>query len=285
MSRSVGAEQTLDFEAPARLFKATPSKLAAYTDCPRRYRERYVEGRRGVAQPWAHMSLGNSVHLALARWWDQPVGERTPGTAVRLLHTHWVGDGFRDDAQEEATKDIAASWVEGYTATLDPEAEPYAVEREVAARSSTLLFTGRVDRLDARDGTLAIVDYKTGARGLVENEARGSSALALYAAAAQRMLRRACARVELHHIPTGEVQAHDHDETALRRAISRAEDVAVEAMAAEDAYAAGVPADEAFPPSPGAQCGSCAFRDECAPGRAAVPEVPKTWAHLPLEVR
>ena len=283
----MSAEQadTLDFEAPPRLFKATPSKLATYSDCPRRYRERYVDFRKVPGQAWAHMSLGNSVHLALARWWDEPVADRTPEAAVRLLHTHWVDEGFRDDEQEAATRDLAAGWVEGYAATLDPEAEPYAVEREVAARSSTLLFTGRVDRLDARDGTLAIVDYKTGARGLVDGEARGSSALALYAAAAQRMLRRPCTRVELHHLPTGEVQSHDHDETALRRAISRAEAIAVEAIAAEDAYAAGTDADEAFPPRPGALCGSCAFRDQCPAGQAAVPEVPKPWAHLPLEVR
>ena len=281
----VGPEPTLDIELPPRRFRATPSKLAAYTDCPRRYRERYVDNRKAPAQAWAHMSLGNSVHLALARWWDAPVADRTPATAVRLLHTHWVDEGFRDDEQAAATKEIAAGWVGGYVATLDPGDAPYAVEREVAARSSRLLFTGRVDRLDARDGTLAIVDYKTGARGLVDGEARGSSALALYAAAAQRMFRRPCTRVELHHLPTGEVQAHDHDEAALRRAISRAETIAGDAVAAEDAYAAGTPADAAFPARPGRQCGTCALRDGCAAGLAAVPEPPKSWAFLPLEVR
>ena len=39
------------------------------------------------------------------------------------------------------------------------------------------------------------------------DDARSSMALALYALAAGRALRRPCHRVELHHLPTGEVLA------------------------------------------------------------------------------
>ena len=54
----------------------------------------------------------------------------------------------------------------------------------------------------AADGTeLVVVDYKTGRHLLSTDDARSSLALALYALAAGRVLRRPCHRVELHHLP------------------------------------------------------------------------------------
>ncbi len=52
-------------------------------------------------------------------------------------------------------------------------------------------------------GELVVVDYKTGRHVLTVDDARTSLALALYALAAERVMRRPCRRVELHHLPTG----------------------------------------------------------------------------------
>ena len=49
------------------MFVCTPSKLAAYEDCPRRYRFTYVD--RPTPQkgpPWAHNSFGAAVHTGSA---------------------------------------------------------------------------------------------------------------------------------------------------------------------------------------------------------------------------
>jgi RecB family exonuclease len=275
----------LPLAVPPRLFVCTPTKLAAYTDCPRRYRLTYVDRAPRDPGAWAHFSLGASVHAALARWWDLRLADRTPVAATRLADVHWIDEGYRDPDQAAACRELARSWVGGYAATLDPADEPWAVERDVAARSERLAFRGRVDRLDERDGHLVVVDYKTGARGLGRDEARGSAALALYAAAAGRMARRACVRVELHHLPTGEVQAHEHDPSSLRRAVERAEAIATDAVAAESGYGDGQPADEAFPARAGRQCASCAFRSGCPAGQLAAPEPAQPWAFLPAEVR
>ena len=76
----------------------------------------------------------------------------------------------------------------------------------MATRTDTIVLSGRIDRLDARPG-LVVVDYKTGRHLLTVDDARSSLALALYALAASRVLRRPCHRVELHHLPTGQVNA------------------------------------------------------------------------------
>jgi RecB family exonuclease len=136
----------------------------------------------------------------------------------------------------------------------------------VAAKTPTLALSGRVDRIDQRDAELVIVDYKTGRTGLGADDARGSRALALYAIAAARVFRRPCHTVELHHLPTGTVAAAEHTDESLARHLRRAEQTAADAVAAEQAVAAGADPDEAFPTVASPRCGWCDFRRSCPVG-------------------
>ena len=222
------------FSEPVRLFVCTPSKLAAFEDCPRRYRFTYVD--RPTPQkgpPWAHNSLGASVHTALRSWFDLPPQRRRPAALTTLLRATWVREGYRDDEQEREAFGRAVDWLNRYIGELDQDFEPLAVERTVAAKTPALALSGRVDRIDEVDGELVIVDYKTGRTGLGPDDARGSRALALYAFAAQRVFRRPCRRVELHHLPTGTVAAHEHTDDSLERHVRRAEQTAADVVAAD----------------------------------------------------
>ena len=143
-----------------------------------------------------------------------------------------------------------------------------------------LAFSGRADRIDRRGDELVIVDYKTGRSGLTSDDARGSSALALYAYAAARVFRRPCRTVELHHLPTGTVAAHEHTDASLDRAVSRAEGVARDIRAAERAVADGADPDEAFPTSPGSLCSYCDFRRVCPAGVEA--PVKQPWSSVEI---
>jgi putative RecB family exonuclease len=258
---------------PERLFVCTPSKLGTYIDCPRRYRFSYVDRPTPPkGPPWAHNSLGASVHTALKNWYALPLDRRVPGSLPTLLKATWVREGYRDVEQERLGYKQALHWLDTYVATLDPDDEPLGVERVVATKTSVLAFNGRADRIDSRPGTegpeAVIVDYKTGRSGLDKDDARGSQALALYAYAAQKVFRRPCHRVELHHLPTGTVAAHDHTEESLARQVRRAEETAQDIMAAEKAVAGGGDPDEAFPAQPSALCGWCDFRRVRAAARS-----------------
>jgi RecB family exonuclease len=276
-SRKAVPEQ-LGFDGmPERLFVCTPSKLGAYADCPRRYRYSYVDRPSPPkGPPWAHNSLGASVHTALKNWYAVPVDRRAPGVLPSLLRSTWVREGYRDVDQERAAYQKAMAWLETYVAALDPQDEPLGVERVVATKTSVLAFNGRADRIDSRDGEAVIVDYKTGRSGLDADDARGSQALALYAWAAERVFRRPCHRVELHHLPTGTVAAHDHTEESLGRQVRRAEQTAQDIMAAERAVAGGADPDAEFPTNPGSLCGWCDFRKVCPAGQETPAKEP--WA-------
>ena len=268
---------------PTRLFSCTPSRLMTWLDCPRRYRMTYLDRpppHKGP--PWAHNTVGSVVHLALSRWWAEPVPKRTPATARSLVDRAWSRDGFRDDAQADRFRGYAADMVERYVATLDPYDEPIGVERTVATRSSALAISGRVDRVDLRGDELVVVDYKTGRSVLTTDDARGSLALALYALACARTLRRDCTAVELHHLPTGQVARFDHTEASLARHLARAEAVGGEAVAAAQALADGGDPEELFPARVSRGCAWCDFVRVCPTGRAAG-EPKQPWAGLALE--
>lgn len=278
------AEQ-LGFEGmPTRLFACTPSKLASYEQCPRRYRMTYVDRPSPPkGPPWAHNALGASVHNALRAWWDLPLAERTPEAAVGLLGAGWITDGYRNDDQSAEVRDRASDWVAAYVADLDPAHEPVGLERTVSTTTAKLAVSGRVDRIDQRgegeNRELVIVDYKTGRWPSTTDDARGSRALAMYVLGARRTLRQPCFQVELHHLPSGRVSAHRHTDESLARQVRRAEETAADIIAATDAVTAGKPADEVFPPTPSAMCSWCDFRRHCPEGQRAAPDK-DPWASV-----
>jgi RecB family exonuclease len=270
--------EQLGFEGmPRRLYPCTPTRLSSWLDCPRRYRMSYLDRPPpGKGPPWAHNSLGASIHNALAGWWRLPFEQRTVAAAGALVDRGWIDQGFADQAQSDRQRERAVAMVEGYVAGLDPADEPVGVERTVATRTDRIAVSGRIDRLDARPGPagteLVVVDYKTGRHLLSTDDARSSLPLALYALAAGRVLRRPCHRVELHHLPSGQVLAWSHSDESLARHLSRAEAIAQECAEADEAMRAGLPEpryDEVFPPRPSPACGWCDYLRHCPEGAAA----------------
>jgi len=296
---------------PRRLYQCTPSRLRAWLDCPRRYRMTYLDRPTpSKGPPWAHNSFGASVHNALAGWWRLPREGRTREAAGRLLESGWISEGYADGGQSVKYLAKAKTMVERYVAGLDPAVEPIGVERVVATKTELIAVSGRIDRLDdrrlpsgpddagERRRELVVVDYKTGRSTLTVDDARSSLALALYALAAGRVLRRRCAKVELHHLPTEQVVGWEHTKESMDRQLRRAEDIAGECAAADEAFKAGQQSDridtqlygperavetsavrtsasgqmdEIFPPQPGIWCGWCDFRAHCPVGRLASP--------------
>ncbi|GEM_PF-140786 len=283
---------------PPGLYPCTPSRLRSWLECPRRYRMAYLDHPRpSKGPPWAHHSLGASVHNALAGWWRLPRPRRTVQAAGELLERGWIGDGYADAGQSAAHLARARAMVEGYVAGLDPDAEPAGVERTVGMKTGRIALSGRIDRLDDRPAgapgadagpgarglraepweggrELVVVDYKTGRRPPADDDARTSLALAVYALAAGQVLRRPCRRVELHHLPSGQVVTWAHTADALARHLRRAEEIAAECAAADELFRAGPRAggtDTVFPPAPGPACGWCDYRAHCREGQLAAP--------------
>jgi putative RecB family exonuclease len=265
-------EQQMFAGMPDRLYRCTPTRLATWVDCPRRYRFSYLDRPQPPkGAPWAHNSIGAAVHSALADWYTLPVPRRTPDEGRRLVRKRWLSEGFRDRQQVAAAADRAVGWVGEYLAGVDPEVEPAGVERTVTATTGTLVLSGRVDRIDADRQGLVIVDYKTGRSVPDASDARSSLALAVYAVAAARTLRRPCSRVELHHLPSRTRAVVEHSPDELAGKVAEAESIAADCSRADEAYRAGDRSDATFAPKPSNRCSWCDFRRHCPEGQAAAP--------------
>ena len=266
---------------PEPLYAASPSKLLAFLDCPRRYRLQYLDRpappRRSQR---AHTSLGTAVHNALRDWWDLP--ERTPSAGGGLLDRTWIDVGFRDAGQSHAWRERMRGAVTAYLRSVDPERQPVGIERTVSFVSGDLRMTGRVDRLDERDGELVVIDYKTSRVPPTDDDARTSLALALYAAAVWKMFRRRTLRVELHHVPSGAVAVHEHSPESLARKVEHARSIARDARRADRDFGGKGEGSELFPARPGPLCAWCDVRAHCPEGQAVGPEK-SDWAALEEE--
>jgi putative RecB family exonuclease len=270
---------------PRPLYSASPSRLLAWLDCPRRYRMQYLDRPRpAVRRQRAQTSVGTATHKVLRDFWDLTPPERTPAAVERLVRRSWIDVGFRDSDQSAHWRVRTAERVTAYLRGVDRDRQPLGVERTVSLRTGRIALTGRLDRLDDREGDLVVVDYKTGRARLSDDDARTSLPLALYAVAAARMFRRPCERVELHHLPTVEVHAHQHTAESLQRKVAEAESIASDLRRADADYLQRGPESPLFEPRVSPICQWCDFRAHCPEGQRAGPEMPD-WAGLEAQTQ
>jgi putative RecB family exonuclease len=253
-----------------RLVPVSPTKLDVWQQCPFRFRLQYVQKAR-VDSAWAHLSLGNAVHAALRDWFD--LEQRRSEDAADLVRTNWSSLGFRDDDQSAQWREIAAAMTVNYVQEHAAD-QPVGRERTLGALAEHVTISGRIDRIDERDGELVMVDYKTGATVPTIDDVKVSRALAIYALVVQRSLKRPAYVVQLHHVPSGVVVEYRHTDETLARQLSR-----VDAIGRDIARATESGLDSDFPAAPGPLCGWCDYRDLC-PDSSAAPAQPP-WAGLP----
>ena len=274
------AEQTAFAGMPTPLYTGSPSRLLAYLDCPRRYRLQYLDRPRPQARPQrAHTSVGIATHNVLRDFWDLPASRRTPAGVAELVRTSWIDVGFRDPEQSAAWRLRVRDAVTDYLRRSDRDNQPVGIERSVSLKTDEVAITGRIDRLDDRDGELVVVDYKTGRQVPTDDDARTSLPLALYAVASSRMFRRPCRRVELHHVPTGTVAVHEHTDESLARKVAEAESIASDLRRADADYRRVGVESTRFEPRTSAICSWCDYRAHCPEGQQVGPEK-SDWAGL-----
>lgn len=257
-------------EMPKALRQVTPAKLDTFDSCPRRFRYVYVDRpapSRGA--PWAHTGIGSAVHAALRAIWDTPPSRRSVESVIADLRAMWPTSGFRDAEQSRRALEIMTGYLEAYVDEhVDLQTQPRGIERTVGAPYGDLAISGRIDRVDELDdGSLVVIDYKTGRAVPTDDEARASMQLAVYAVAVERTFRARCARVELHHIPSGTIAGAQITEATRERQMRRAASTADDIDRARDELAAGVDPDVAYPAQVSPACGHCDFWSHCREGR------------------
>jgi putative RecB family exonuclease len=235
------------------------------------YRFRTIDGLPEQPSPGA--IRGVVVHKVLEDLFDLPAAERTPERAGEMVQAAWdfvldaepeLAAMFAEDEDPDAGLQTAA-WLascreslRGYFDLEDPRRlEP--AEREVyveALLDSRLLLRGFVDRIDvAPDGSIRVVDYKTGHSPGIGFESKALFQMRFYALVIWRTRGVVPTLLQLIYLGDGQVVSYRPDEEDLR-----ATERLVEALwrAIKDARSSGE-----WLPSPGAFCQWCSFQEYC----------------------
>ncbi|MBS1707335.1 MAG: PD-(D/E)XK nuclease family protein [Armatimonadetes bacterium] len=171
----------------------SPSKITTYLACPTKYALTYVDPRgRWYLKSKSYYSFGTTLHAVLQRFHDAgDTGVTTSHEAVAALEESWIDAGYSSqeemmEAQAEG-KAIVADYIEAVQ--REPvTAKTLFVEKSMRLDMGEFDLIGRIDRVDEReDGTLEIIDYKSGRQAVSESDVADDLAMACY----QLMLRAA----------------------------------------------------------------------------------------------
>ena len=152
----------------ARKPSISPSKITTYLACPVKYRYTYIDDRaRWLLRAKSYYSFGTTLHRVLQRFHDSgDMGVTTTAEVLAAYEESWIDAGF------SSAEEMAEAYGEGkeilerhVTETLSrpSEAKTLFVERQLRHDFGDFVLIGRLDRVDEyEDGTLEVVDYKSG---------------------------------------------------------------------------------------------------------------------------
>jgi putative RecB family exonuclease len=248
----------------------TPSKVTAFTNCPLAFRFSVIERRPEPPSP--HAVKGTLVHAALeGLFWNHPAPKRTRAAAGHELEQAWrelardpeyIELGLDEEAAATFLAD-ANMLVDNYFRLEDPTAvHTIGVELGVEVEADGLRMRGIIDRLDiGPDGSLTVVDYKTGRAPSERFEQGKMSGVQTYAFLCEQVLGRTPVEVRLLHLrdPVAitavatpqTVRGQQRRTSAVWHAITRACDT------------------EDFRPKVGPLCNFCHFKPSCPAHNAA----------------
>jgi DNA helicase-2/ATP-dependent DNA helicase PcrA len=232
-------------------------KIDDYLTCPLKYK--YVHILRVPVLRDQAVAYGAALHRAVQAYNNRRLQGRTMSSQelIDAFEAHWVNEGFISREHEEARLREGRDALTQFHAFAEGAEPPTFVEKRFRFQIGQDTVTGFLDRVDERDGEVAIIDYKSSmVRDQKEagKEARESQQLALYALAYRESIGRLADRVELHFLTPGGVVVGRalKGEKELDRASDRI-------RAAATGIRGGL---FQATPSPWV-CGFCAFRTIC----------------------
>ncbi|WKN50518.1 PD-(D/E)XK nuclease family protein [Nocardioides sp. Arc9.136] len=204
----------------------SPSRAGDFLTCPLLYRFRTID--RLPEPPSEQQVRGTVVHKVLEDLFDLPAVQRTPEQARDMLVPAWeqlredepaMAELFGEEGPEVAAWLASCATVLDRYFTLEDPQRLEPAEREVYVESlldSRLLLRGFVDRVDvAPDGSIRIVDYKTGRAPAAGFEAKALFQMKFYALVLWRTRGAVPAVLQLVYLGNGEILRYRPDEAEL----------------------------------------------------------------------
>ena len=264
---------------PPRL---SPSGAGTFTQCPRRWKFRYID--RLADPPSADALAGSFAHRVLELLLQREPSERTIEEARAIARTEWpeteaMGDYQALGHDEEQSRQFRwKAWtaIEGLWHLEDPtKVEVRATEQDVEAELAGVPFRGIVDRIDEEGDGMIVTDYKSGKAPSHRFRRSRLDQVLLYAAAVEASTGEMPVRARLLYL----------GQRTIGMDVNRKEiETVTQKLAGTWAEIHTACADDEFEPRTGPLCGWCPYVSMCPQGTAEVAKRAKNKADREAEL-
>lgn len=164
----------------------SPTKITTYLACPVKYGWTYLDPRgKWYLKSKSYYSFGSTLHKVLERFHDaSDTGVTTVGEALTLYEDSWIDAGYQSAEEMAEAFGEGRLIIEKHVAeTLErkDETKTLFVEHTVKMEFEKFVLQGRIDRIDELpDGTLDIIDYKSGRSGVTVEDVSADLAMSCY---------------------------------------------------------------------------------------------------------
>jgi RecB family exonuclease len=167
----------------------SPTRIATYLECAAKYRFIYHDKiGRFYLKARAGYSFGSTMHHVLQTFHEEVRATGEAQSVERMLsevETRWISAGYESAEQEQelrtAGADVVASYHAAVTERLSHGVETLWTEKTITTDMGPFRLSGRVDRIDRHaDGTLEIIDYKSGRTEVTSEDVAASLAMNIY---------------------------------------------------------------------------------------------------------
>jgi DNA helicase-2/ATP-dependent DNA helicase PcrA len=243
--------------------RLSASAVDTYERCGLRFK--LERDWRIPANPAAAMQFGASVHRVLKTYFDcLRLGRpKTEDEVIELFRQDLTDAGIQEKYQHELYEKQGIAQLREFLAAARSISAAQIVDTEQTfeIRVGSTMVAGRIDRIDRRDdGSVAIVDYKTG-KAKDQEDANESLQLSLYAMAAQEKWGYSVGELIFYNLEENVAVVTRRSEADLLAARQRVE-----------AAAQGIAAGE-FEPKTGMHCNFCAYRSLCPKKEKRIPQM------------
>jgi DNA helicase-2/ATP-dependent DNA helicase PcrA len=220
---------------------------------------------RIAAKPAAAMQYGAAIHRVLKTYFDSIRLNRAKSDdeIIELFRIDLANSKIQEAYQHELYERQGILQLQDFLSTAHSLAASQVLHTEESfeIKIGETTVVGRIDRIDQRpDGTVAIVDYKTG-KARDQESADESLQLSLYAIAAK----------EKWGYKVGALIFHNLEEN-VPVMTSRSESQLLSARIFVEEAAKGI-AEGVFEPKPGQHCSFCAYRSLCPEKEKSIPRL------------
>lgn len=183
---------TTDRRPPIHIDYLSYSQIETFRTCPLHYKLSYIY--KVSVPPSASLSFGKSIHETLREFYTRVKAGEKPSEILilKILEENWQREGFTSKSHEKKFFEKAKIYLSGFLKeAFDPNVIPALLEQKFTlplpakGGERPLKIGGVMDRVDViSDGSLEIIDYKTGATIPSQREVDNNLQLTFYALAA-----------------------------------------------------------------------------------------------------